>query len=290
MCDSDKERLLQVFDRIEAAIAHGIPAVMVGQGVGPMVDPELLLRAREVLPRLDYILIREECNARPLLESLDVPPSKVFMTGDDAIELGYQARQDQLGKGIGLSLRIAHYTGLNQEHIDAIQPVVIEKAKRYGAELISAPIDVNDTDKHFTEQLMKGYPKTSSSWRKFETPGEIIRRVSRCRIMISGTFHGAVFALSQGIPVIGLAITDEYYKKLSGLAAEFGEKGCQVIHLGKDDKGERLSDAIDQAWISADGLRPQLLRHAERQINLGNAAYDQIFNLIEKRSRTQQFL
>ena len=70
MCDSDKPRLLRVFDRLEAAVNHGVPAVMVGQGIGPLEDPELVQRAKEVLPRLDYILIREECSARPLLDSL----------------------------------------------------------------------------------------------------------------------------------------------------------------------------------------------------------------------------
>jgi polysaccharide pyruvyl transferase WcaK-like protein len=52
---------------------------------------------------------------------------------------------------------------------------------------------------------MQGYRLTSSSWRKFESASAIIDRISHCRIMITGTFHGAVFALSQGIPVIGLA-------------------------------------------------------------------------------------
>lgn len=284
MCDSDKPRLLQMFDRLETAVNHGVPAVMVGQGVGPMEDPELLRRAKDVLPRLDYILIREECSTRPLLDSLNVPPSKVFMTGDDAIELAYRARKPQLGTGIGLSLRVAHYTGLKQEHIEAIRLIVIEKAKGNSAELIAAPIDVNDTDKHFTEQVMEGYSLSSSSWRKFEMPEDIIDRISKCRIMISGTFHGAVFALSQGIPVIGLAITDEYHKKLSGLTSEFGTDGCRVIHLGVNDKEQRLAEAIDLAWKSADLLRPQLLRNAQRQIESGTAAYKKIYDLLNPRN------
>ena len=206
------------------------------------------------------------------------------MTGDDAIELAYRARKAHLGTGIGLSLRVAHYTGLKQEHIGAIRPIVIEKAKGYSAELIAAPIDVNDTDKHFTEQVMEGYSLSSSSWRRFETPEDIIEQISKCRIMISGTFHGAVFALSQGIPVIGLAITDEYHKKLSGLTSEFGTDGCRVIHLGVNDKEQRLAEAIDLAWKSADLLRPQLLRNAERQIESSAAAYKKIFDLLNPRN------
>jgi polysaccharide pyruvyl transferase WcaK-like protein len=98
--------------------------------------------------------------------------------------------------------------------------------------------------------------------------------------MISGTFHGAVFALGQGIPVVALAVTDEYRMKLSGLAAEFGEKGCQIVNMGDCNFEQSLRDAIEFAWLSADQLRPQLLEDAERQIKLGIKGYEKIFKFI----------
>jgi colanic acid/amylovoran biosynthesis protein len=280
MCDSDKHRLLQVFDRIEAAIAHGTQVVMVGQGIGPMEDLELLQRAKEVLCHIDYIMIREERIARPLLDSLDVPRSKVFMTGDDAIELAYQARNRNLGNGIGLSLRVAHYTGLNKKHLEVIRSSVIHAAEKFGAQLIAAPIDVNDADKFIVDNMIKDYLKTSLSWRRFETPKQIIKRIGQCRIMVSGTFHGAVFALGQGIPVVALAVTDEYNKKLGGLTAEFGENGCQIVNIDENDSGQRLMEAIEIAWSSAEQLRTELLWNAKRQIDLGYEAYEKIFQLV----------
>jgi colanic acid/amylovoran biosynthesis protein len=281
MCDFDKRFLFPMFDRIEAAIAHGVPVVMVGQGIGPMEDYALLERAGQALPLIDYLMIREERVARPLLNSLNVLPHKVIMTGDDAIELAYQARTNKPGTGIGLSLRVAAYTQVNEKHLAAIRPVVLQAAKKYGAELIAAPIDVNEADINYIQEIMRGHNRGSSGWQKFESTSEIIRRISRCRVMIGGTFHGAVFALGQGIPVIALAKSVEYYNKLAGLTAEFGQEGCQVIDLKEKNLQEKLAEAIDFAWLSAEELRPQLLQQAKRQIELGHAAYQKIFDLVK---------
>ncbi|MBE7474450.1 MAG: hypothetical protein DPW09_22705 [Anaerolineae bacterium] len=287
MCDSDKRFLFQMFDRVEAAVAHRVPVVMVGQGIGPMEDPDLLKRAREVLPLIDYIMIREQHIARPLLDLLNVAQYKVIMTGDDALELGYQARGNKLGTGIGLSLRVAAYTQVNEKHIAAIRPVVLQAAKKYSAELIAAPIDVNEADMNHIEEIMKGHHKILSAWQKFETTSDVIKRISRCRVMIGGTFHGAVFALSQGIPVVALAKSVEYHNKLSGLTAEFGEEGCQVIDLNDKNLQEKLTDAIDFAWSVAEKLRPHLLEQTKRQIDLGYTAYQKIYDLVEIKRQTK---
>lgn len=130
-------------------------------------------------------------------------------------------------------------------------------------------------------ELMHGYGQTSASWKKFESTAEIIKRISRCRIMITGTFHGAVFAISQGIPVIGLAKSVEYRNKISGLATEFGAEGCQIIDMKGPNYAAHLASAIEFAWSNAERLRPHLLREAKRQIDLGHLAYAQIRGRVE---------
>ncbi|HUM67659.1 MAG TPA: polysaccharide pyruvyl transferase family protein [Chloroflexota bacterium] len=283
MCDFDQRFLYSMFDRMEAAVNYGVPVVMVGQGIGPIEDQNLRARAREVLPMLDYIMIREERVARPLLDLLNVPQHKAIMTGDDAIELAYQARKSHLGTGIGLSLRVAAYTQVDDRHINAIHPVILQAARKYGAELIAAPIDVNEADIRYIEAIMKGHNKRSSSWMRFESTAHLINRISRCRIMITGTFHGAVFALGQGIPVIALAKSVEYTNKLAGLTTEFGEEGCQIINLNEDNVAQQMGAAIDFAWSAAERLRPYLLQQAKRQIDLGYIAYQKIYDLVEMR-------
>jgi len=117
MSDACRDDALRVLDRFEAAIRLGIPTAMVGQGIGPLDDPDLRARARDVFPGVDLILVRENLVAPKLLASLHVDPSRVIMTGDDAIEMAYEARTEKWGSAIGVGMRIAHYTEVGQNNI-----------------------------------------------------------------------------------------------------------------------------------------------------------------------------
>ena len=58
MTDIAKEDAIQVLDRLEVAAKQGIPTAMVGQGMGPITDPESSARAKDVLPMVDLIFVR----------------------------------------------------------------------------------------------------------------------------------------------------------------------------------------------------------------------------------------
>jgi colanic acid/amylovoran biosynthesis protein len=286
-CDSDKPRLLRVFDRLDAAVENDVPAVMVGQGIGPLNDHQLQERASQVLPRLDLVCVRERRVALPILKKLGISNEKIRMTGDDAIELAYHARSERIGRGVGLSVRISSYTQINERHIKDFRSILHAFAARYKAPLVAVPISSapHESDITHIRVLMEGYPHQSAGWRKLNTPLDSIKMAGQCRIMLAGTYHGAIFSLAQGIPVIGLAKSDEYFYKLSGLTDEFGQ-GCQILHMDDPDLAAKFSRTIEELWSSADELRPDLLQASERQIESGHAAYDQIFRIVsEHRSR-----
>jgi colanic acid/amylovoran biosynthesis protein len=117
------------------------------------------------------------------------------------------------------------------------------------------------------------------SLNRFETPAELVRRVGRCRVVVTGTYHGAVFALAQGIPAVGLAQSEMYFDKFRGLAAQFGD-GCQIVRLDDTQFPQRTAEAIKELWLSAESLRPQLLASSARQIELGRSAYQRIHALV----------
>src|SRR6185369_16710099 len=50
---------LEVLRVLRTAIALGIPTAMFGQGLGPLQDVRLRALARQVLPRLDVLALRE---------------------------------------------------------------------------------------------------------------------------------------------------------------------------------------------------------------------------------------
>ncbi len=287
MCDSDKRFLMPVLDRIEAAATHGVPTVLLGQGVGPLRDPELRARVSQVLRLADRVFVRESLVAPALLESLGIQGSAIVATGDDAIELAYGARPSVPGDGIGLSLRLASYTNVTSEHIVVIGDAVRRTAERHAAPIVAVPIDTNDADLWHIRRALGGAPQVRLPSRRFETPLEVIRRAGWCRVMVSGTFHGAVFALSQGIPVVALSNSEEYLIKISGLAAAFGFRGCKIVELDGCDVEERLTHALESLWRTADELRPELLLEAQHQTAMAKAAYARLPEVVRDRRRRE---
>lgn len=290
MCDSDKRFLLPLLDRIEAAAMRGVPVVLLGQGVGPLTDSELRARVSKVLPLAEWVFVRESLVAPALLESLGIDRSAIVTTGDDAIELAYGARPSMPGGGIGLSLRLASYTGVTGEHVGVIGDAVRRAAEKLGAPIVAVPIDTNDADLWHIRRALGGVRDVRLPSRRFETPLEVIRRAGWCRVMVSGTFHGAVFALSQGIPVVALSNSEEYLIKISGLAAAFGFRGCRIVELGVPGVTERLTNAIESLWRAADGLRPELLMEAQRQNAMTEAAYAKLPAVVRDRGRRENAL
>ena len=112
-----------------------------------------------------------------------------------------------------------------------------------------------------------------------QTPRDVIRRVGTCRVVVTGSYHGAVFALSQGIPVVAIVKSRYYLQKMAGVAHEFGT-GCHIVNLDDDDVSTRLSEAISRAWAEADGVREPLLQSAVDQIRRGRSAYARLRDLV----------
>jgi hypothetical protein len=87
-----------------------------------------------------------------------------------------------------------------------------------------------------------------------------------------------VFALSQGVPVVGLTSSAYYDDKFLGLAGMFGT-GLELVRL-EDDLGQRLPTAVRSAWDRAPQERSTLLASAEEQIAASRKTFDRICGLV----------
>ncbi len=286
--DVFKQHAVSAIDTLGLATRLGKPTVMLGHGLGPLQDKELLAKARAVFPSVNLITLREQRAGVPLLNSIGVSQNCVMTTGDDAIELAYTARNTALGNGIGVNLRVAQYSGVNSSLLETIRLTLHNLAKKWDASLIPAPIDhlfyegYAEPDSATIEKLIKGYNHTSDGGRSLDTPLKVIEQIGQCRVVVTGSYHAGVFALSQGIPAIGLAKSEYYADKFLGLAEQFGV-GCEVIFLDDRELQRKLVDSIDRAWQSAEQLRPQLLEAAKRQVELGHTAYKRVYELVNSR-------
>jgi colanic acid/amylovoran biosynthesis protein len=266
---------------LEIAISRGTPTAVLSHGFGPLQRTDLVDRLKPILPKVDLIALRERRTAPALLEKLGVPKDRTIVTGDDAIELAYEARPARVGNGLGINLRIAAYTALDQDIVGRIRPVLQAFAAARSAPMLPVPIALHQQapDHEAIRELLAGYDDQSDGGYSLDTPRKVIEQAGRCRVVVTGAYHAAVFALSQGVPVVCLAQSELYFNKFLGLAEQFGA-GCLVVDVNQADMPERLTEALDRMWRAAEQVRSLLHDSALRQIDLSRYGYERVREIV----------
>ncbi len=266
-----------ILNTMQMAMQHGIPTAILGQGIGPIDDACLRARAAKVLPRVNLICIRETITGPPLLDSLRVPRENIVVTGDDAIDTVYSHRKPSVGDCIGVNLRVSWYSAISDGLIEDLKRPLQEAARKVGAPLISVPISRHpeEDDSGICLRLFDGYPSTPEPAFDLTLVEGMIQEIGRCRVMITTSYHGGVFAIAQGIPVVAWLKSKYFAAKLYGLANQFGV-GCEVVTLDAGDWESRLTSAILSAWDSAEHVRPRLLDAASSQLAASKSAYERL--------------
>jgi polysaccharide pyruvyl transferase WcaK-like protein len=288
MTDHTKTWSMGYLNLFEMARQQGTPAAMLGHGFGRITDSQLLAAARRILPQLDLVCLREKRNGPPLLASLGVNPAKCRVTGDDAIEPAYQARAAFPGQAIGVNVRIAPHAGVDRSILGRLRSSLFRFAQAHGASLVGLPITVPPSrcdDSGSIRELLGERGESTSSLSTIDSPQEVMREVSKCRIVVTGAYHAAVFALSQGIPAVCLAANEYVRTKFQGLAVEFGG-GLHIVDPGVADFPSRLEARMHETWETAPSQQPQLLRSATRQISDSRRAYAEIREIVTSRRMT----
>ena len=258
-----------VLTELEIAARIGLQTALLGQGIGPIEDHRALARMAAALPEAAVLSVREGRTAPDLLASLGVPRERVAVTGDDAIELAFRNRPERLGEALGLNVRIADYAGMTPEMASRVGTTAGAKAGEFDAEVIGIEIS-----SHPHEDEVGSIQHRNAS-APVARPAVAIAAAGRCRMLVAGSYHAAVFALAQGVPVVGIAASPYYVDKLLGLRAQFGE-GCRIVRLDEGMNAAELASVeseLYRQWEAAPALREELLAAAERQIELSRAAH-----------------
>jgi len=275
---------LSLLELLEAASRHGLPTAMFSQGIGPMTDPQVRSLASKVLPRIDLLAIRETRTAVPLLKSLGVSEDRLIATGDDAIELGYAGRSSVIGEAIGVNLRVARSAAVDSHFIDRVRLAVHAAAQSHNARLIPLPIGNGraSNDRETLKHVLAGLDGAVPDNDVLDTPASIIKQVGLCRVVLTGAYHAAVFALSQGIPAVCLAKSPYFVNKFLGLAEQF-KPGCEVVMLDSPNFEDEILDAMDRLWRLAHELRPRLQEIAALKIGASRQAYKRFAEVVAQR-------
>jgi colanic acid/amylovoran biosynthesis protein len=192
------------------------------------------------------------------------------VTGDDAVELAYDRQADSLGGAIGVSLRLSGYAGTDTGLLGPVREELRKAAQEHAAALLPLPISLHedDSDLRSAAELLGDITHGDA----LDSPEAVIRQAGRCRVVVTGSYHGAVFSLSQGVPVVALANSQYYEDKFYGLADMFGV-GCELVSPRGSAFARSLASALTRCWDQAPHVRESLLEAARRQIAAGQAAY-----------------
>ena len=280
LTDVDPEQVRRTLTLFDAAHEAGIPTALLGQGIGPLDREDLVEAASVTLPRVGLIATREALEGPRRLIELGASEDRMVVTGDDAVEFAHGLRRPGIGAHIGVNLRVIDYTGIDDGGAVWVREAVQAAAFTLRASLAPIPVsEWEDEDRRGTRAVTDGFPTIVPDRGRDAPPEDAVRRVGACRVMVTGTYHAAVFALSQGIPVVAISHSRYYDDKFRGLADLFPE-GCSIVALDGPSAEGRLRRAVLRAWDRAPQLRGPLLRAAEGQIVAGRVAYSRLAELV----------
>ena len=271
--------ILEIFN---LAIRHKIPTAMVGRGLAPWKTRNCSAWPGACSRRYELLFLRDPHRSPRLLAHLGVDPSRVRITGDDAIELAYAERPPQTGQHLGVDLRLATYAGLAEPTFQVIGQILRDRAQAWGVKLLGLPIarGSSPSDGQILRRVFGTAKGALDDGRQLDTPLKVIRQTRECRVVVTASYHAGVFALSMGIPVVGLVASAYYRQKFEGLAAMF-PRGCAVVQANHPNCEPEFSRHLDALWQESPRLRDALIAGAQSQVRKSQQAYQDLAMLVE---------
>ena len=276
--DAFPQHAIGVLDTLAAGLSTRKPAALFGIGFEPLSHLPLIKKAGGVLPKLNLIACREGLIGPYFLEQLGCDPSRISVTGDDAVELAFENRPLTFGDCIGVNLRQATYSNVDESHLEQLASALAQVSQKCRAPLVPMPISIFGPSDEMSIRRTIGNFATAEGMPT--NLSELFAQLKRCRMLVTGSYHAAVFALSMGISVVAVSNSTHYESKLKGLSNQFGNLGCRVIKLDDVDAQAKLEAATLSIWDEAENYRARLLEFAERQIIAGKSAYSRIIEMV----------
>ncbi len=277
MTDAFARHTVHVLETLEVGQAAGAVTAATGQGLGPLEEPVLVQRAAAALRGAELLTLREPLLGAQLLTAWGVDPQRWTVTGDDALALLDHQLGPAAGPAVGVCLRRAPYAQVDDQTLHRTRDVVRSFADGAAALITGLPVSRHPHEDD--ADALDGLVESSDGPR---SPDALIELVRGCRTVLTGSYHAAVFALGSGVPVVALAGSAYYVHKFAGLSALFGD-ACQTVapgpHLAQD-----LRAALEASWELGAPERAALCAAAGRQVAASEAAYAEIFQLVERRS------
>ena len=162
---------------------------------------------------------------------------------------------------------------------------MVQAAEAFRAPIVALPVSRYPVDSDLDALRALLHPERSRAdivLHDLATPEALITAAAGCRVIVTGSYHAAVFGLARGVPAVCLTRSSYYDAKFAGLRALF-PGACFVVSLDQPDLAGRLRQAIDQAWHLPAQARDDARNAAARQRHAGRQAYARFRDVVEKK-------
>ena len=243
---------MHIFERATiAAMADrdGKPFVVTGQTIGPELTPDDAELVAELLGSARFVGLREPASFA-LCTRLGL--TNIVQTIDDA---SFLAVAPEPTEGYCLVTLANHVGDHDREAVEAAIARMLDRvATTTGLEVVFSPHFGSLTTEKRGDSLMHERVASHMVAPSREIPATdaaaSARLARRASLVISSRYHPVVFAVSAGVPTMGIPVDDYTTVKLTGALGNFGQSG--VVPAGALDEAAAVVDAV---WGDREGVR-----------------------------------
>lgn len=238
------------------ASACGVPVVVTGQQIGPFLSGQDEAILGHWLPRAKRVGVRDPDSSVKLALRAGVPADRLVVTGDDALDLVSTLPADLPRRCfgarpcVGLSLHLPGNRAERSERLAEMALCLAPWLRSLDADILWLPHLRSSVPHRCDVQLARDFAEVAglagrlvvADRPEYRTP-HIKYLTGLCDFLVSTRYHGLVFALTSGVPVVGVSHDEYTGAKIKGLYAYFGLE-WPVPHMCDP----ALTSIISNAW------------------------------------------
>lgn len=201
--------LLYYLGVLRLARALGVPAMLYANGIGPIRRPWNRRVTRWVVDRVQVISVRD-AESRAALDELGIRGPRVEVTADPVFSLrpadSGRARAILAAEGVpsgrslvGVSVR--PWRGASPETLAALADGLVS---RFGLGVLFVPMQPS-RDLPLALEVRNRMREPGAVLRGRYPADELLAVLGELRLLLGMRLHSLIFAVAQGVPVVGLA-------------------------------------------------------------------------------------
>jgi polysaccharide pyruvyl transferase WcaK-like protein len=240
----------------------GKPFIFMPQAFGPFTSDASKAAMRDIINHATLVFVRDPVSLEHLKSCVDTLPDSVVLTPDFTVSLPSRGSDDMPAMNGPYAALIpnnkvvskfnhAKAEQLRTDYINAFSAAA-QKLAALGMQCVL----VNHEGKEDAELCAEIAAKAPCQIVQIDDPLVVKAFIGKAELAISSRFHGAVNALSQGVPCIATSWSHKYHAMMS----DFGMGNYCVADLTADSLLEALQQLIDDKTTLASTIKQQAAR------------------------------